>query len=50
MSMMRNLCIIRFINKQLFYDQRKQQNAGNKLRTYRTFKTNIKQEKKCTDT
>ena len=29
-------------NRQLFYDQRKQQNAGNKLRTYRTFKTNIK--------
>ena len=38
--------MIRFINKQLFYDQRKQQNAGNKLGTYRTFKTNIKQEKK----
>ena len=32
-------------NKQLFHDQRKQQNVGNKLRTYRTFKTNIKQEK-----
>ena len=32
-------------NKQLFHDQRKQQNAGNKLRTYGTFKTNTKQEK-----
>ena len=32
-------------NKQLFNDQRKRQNAGNKLSTYRTFKTNIKQEK-----
>ena len=32
-------------NKQLFNDQIKRQNAGNKLRTYRTFKTNIKQEK-----
>ena len=31
-------------NKQLFNDQRKRQNVGNKLRTYRTFKTNIKQE------
>ena len=32
-------------HKQLFSYQRKQQNAGNKSRTYRTFKTNIKQEK-----
>ena len=29
-------------NKQLFNVQRKRQNAGNKLRTYRTIKTNIK--------
>ena len=35
--------------KQLFHDQRKQQNAGNNLRTCRTFKTNIKQEKIHTD-
>ena len=32
-------------NKQLFNDQRKRQNSGNKLRTHRTFKTTIKQEK-----
>ena len=32
-------------NKYLFNDQRKRQNAGNKLRTYRTIKTNIKREK-----
>ena len=34
-----------FWNKQLFNDQKKRQNAGNKLRNYRIFKTNIKQEK-----
>ena len=32
-------------NIQLFNDQIKLQNVGNKLRTYRTSKTNIKQEK-----
>ena len=32
-------------NKQSFNDQKNQQNARNKLRTYRKFKTNIKQEK-----
>ena len=32
-------------NKQLFHDQRKWNIAGNKIRTYRTYKTNIKQEK-----
>ena len=33
------------LNKQFLNDQRKRQNAGNKLRTYRIYKTNIKQEK-----
>ena len=33
------------MEKQLFNDQRKRQNDWNKLRTYRIFKTNIKQEK-----
>ena len=34
------------INRLIIYDQRNQQNAGKKLRTYIALKTNIKQKNK----